>query len=462
MVNLFRHYVPLATILQLALEAGLFFAAILLAVMMQTHSTLLSSSLPILPAFAFAALMVCVNSALGLYRRDSAPSFSHMAPRLLVALLIGFPLAYALFSALPHGGLYQDALGYTVLLVLAGLLILRRVLSASILGGTLLSRRVLILGTGADALAVDQALMGPRGSGYTVVGFYPISNNVNVSVPQHRVLQPVESLQSLIRYLAVDEVIVAVREQRGGVVPMSCLLNCRLEGVRVTDLPGFYERVRGEVPIESLKASWLIYGEGFRQGRMRNIVKRAFDVATAGTLLVLTFPLMVLVALTILFEGGGAVIYRQERVGRGGRPFTVYKFRSMVADAEGDGQARWAQTNDPRVTAFGKFIRRTRMDELPQLWNVLKGEMSFVGPRPERPQFVGELEQSIPYYGARHSVKPGLTGWAQVRYSYGASVEDATRKLQFDLYYVKNHSLFLDLLVLVETVRVVLWGEGAR
>lgn len=460
MVSLFRHYVPLATVLQLALEAGLFFAAILLAVIAQAHGEMLQG-LPILPAVAFAAIMVCVNSALGLYRRESVPSMTRSAPRLFVALLIGFPIAYLLFSTLPEGGVYQDALGYAALLALAGLLALRRLLGATALGAGLLNRRVLVLGTGADALAVDQALTGQR-AGYTVVGFYPILNNHNIAVPQHRVLQPVQSLQELIQYLAVDEVIVAVREQRGGVVPMGCLLNCRLEGVKVTDLSGFYERVRGEVPVESLKASWLIYGEGFRQGRIRNLIKRVFDVIIAGTLLLLALPIMLFTALAIFFESGGPVIYTQQRVGRGGRPFTVYKFRSMVANAESDGQARWAQTNDPRITVFGRFIRRARIDELPQLWNVLKGEMSFVGPRPERPEFVGELEQAIPYYGARHSVKPGLTGWAQVRFTYGSSIEDATRKLQFDLYYVKNHSLFLDLLVLIETVRVVLSGDGAR
>lgn len=461
MVSLFRHYVPLATILQLALEAGLFFAAILLAVIVQAHGAY-NSSLPILPAFAFAGLMVCVNSALGLYRRDNALSFARIAPRVLVALLIGFPIAYMLFFALPQGSIYQDALGYTVLLVLGGVLTLRRMVGGTMLGAGLLSRRILVLGTGPDAHAVEQALTNLRSSGYAVVGFYPIGNNHAVAVPPNRVLTPVESLRDLIRQLRVDEVIVAVREQRGGVVPMSCLLSCRLEGVRVTDLHAFHERVRGEVPIESLKASWLIYGEGFRQGRLRNIVKRIFDVVVAGTLIVLTSPIMLVAALVIFFESGGPVIYKQERVGRGGRPFTVLKFRSMHANAEGDGQAVWAQANDPRVTEFGRLMRRTRIDELPQLWNVLKGEMSFVGPRPERPQFVGELEQSIPYYGARHSVKPGLTGWAQVRYCYGASVEDATRKLQFDLYYVKNHSLFLDLLVLVETVRVVVSGDGAR
>ncbi|MBX6392591.1 MAG: TIGR03013 family PEP-CTERM/XrtA system glycosyltransferase, partial [Burkholderiales bacterium] len=230
----------------------------------------------------------------------------------------------------------------------------------------------------------------------------------------------------------------------------------------VTTLSAFHERVGGEVPLDSLKLSWLIYGEGFRQNALRNFVKRLFDIVVASALLVLTLPIMLLTALVILLESGRPVIYRQERVGYAGKTFTLLKLRSMRVDAESDGRAVWAQENDPRITPFGRFIRRTRIDELPQLWNVLKGEMSFVGPRPERPVFVAALEAQLPYYAARHSVKPGLTGWAQVRYPYGASVEDATRKLQFDLYYVKNHSLFLDLFILFETVRVVIFGEGAR
>jgi sugar transferase (PEP-CTERM system associated) len=260
----------------------------------------------------------------------------------------------------------------------------------------------------------------------------------------------------------VREVIVAVREQRGGVLPLRDLLDCRVRGIPVTDLSGFYEKVRGEVPIESLKASWLIYGNGFEQGAIRTIVKRIFDIAASTTLSVLSAPIMILTALAIRLESPGPVIYRQERVGRGGRTFTVLKFRSMRLDAEKDGVARWAAAGDPRVTRVGRLIRKLRIDELPQLLNVVRGEMSFVGPRPERPGFVAALKEQIPFYDLRHSVKPGLTGWAQVRYSYGASVDDARTKLQFDLYYVKNHSLFLDILILFETIRVVLFREGAH
>jgi sugar transferase (PEP-CTERM system associated) len=232
--------------------------------------------------------------------------------------------------------------------------------------------------------------------------------------------------------------------------------------VRVTDLARFFERVHGKVPIELLKVSWLIYGDGYRQGWLRSVIKRIFDVIVAAILLIMSLPVLAFTAVFIALETRGSIIYRQTRVGYGGKNFTVLKFRSMTPDAEKGGNPAWATINDARVTRVGRFMRRTRIDELPQLINVLKGEMSFVGPRPERPEFVELLTQQIPFYAVRHSVKPGITGWAQVRYSYGATVEQAVRKLEYDLYYVKNHTLVLDLLILLETVRVVLLGEGAR
>jgi exopolysaccharide biosynthesis polyprenyl glycosylphosphotransferase len=231
-------------------------------------------------------------------------------------------------------------------------------------------------------------------------------------------------------------------------------------GVRVHDMPGFYELTHAEVPLESLKASWLVYGPGFVQGNLRRTLKRAFDIVVSATLLLVSAPVMILTALAINLDSPGPVIYRQERVGLLGQTFTCLKFRSMAADAESDGEARWAAPNDARVTRVGRFIRDTRIDELPQLYSVLKGDMSMVGPRPERPAFVGQLRRAIPFYDLRHTVKPGLTGWAQVRYSYGDTFDAARRKHQFDLYYVKNNSLLLDVIVLVETVSVILFREG--
>jgi sugar transferase (PEP-CTERM system associated) len=242
---------------------------------------------------------------------------------------------------------------------------------------------------------------------------------------------------------------------------MAELLECKLRGLHILDLPAFFERQTGILPLEAINASWMIFAEGFTTGSGRDLVKRLFDLMVSGGFLLLFMPLMLLTALLIRLESRGPVFYTQERVGQFGKSFTIYKFRSMRTDAEKYG-AVWARKNDDRTTRVGRFIRRTRIDELPQIVNVFLGHMSFVGPRPERPMFVNELAAQIPYYHARHSVKPGITGWAQVKFPYGASVEDAMNKLQYDLYYVKNHSLFLDLMILLQTTQVVVLGKGVR
>jgi sugar transferase (PEP-CTERM system associated) len=275
-------------------------------------------------------------------------------------------------------------------------------------------------------------------------------------------LSRAEPLAATVQRLRATEIIVAVRDQRGGIVPMDQLLECRLAGVPVRTVEGVYERLRGRVPVDTLKGSWLVYADGFRQDWWRTLEKRLVDIVGSLVLLSVALPVMAVAAIATLFESGFPVLYRQERVGRGGKTFVIWKFRSMYPDAEADGAPRWAQPDDPRVTRVGRFLRKSRIDELPQLFNVLKGDLSLVGPRPERPAFVARLAREIRFYSARHSVKPGVTGWAQVRYAYGASREDAKNKLEYDLYYVKNHTLLLDVLILFETVRVVLRGEGAR
>jgi sugar transferase (PEP-CTERM system associated) len=302
-----------------------------------------------------------------------------------------------------------------------------------------------------------------RGSARDVVGLYPASADSDqgeATASGLRVFSRDESITDLVSRHDVHEIIVAVREQRGGTVPIDELLACRIRGIPVVDLAGYSEKTRCEVPIDSLKGSWLVYGHGCVQGRARRLMKRIFDVICSALLLVLFSPVMLAAMIAIRLDSAGPIIYRQARVGLGGRSFMCMKFRSMRDDAEQDGVARWATQNDPRVTRVGAFMRKTRIDELPQLLSVLIGEMSLVGPRPERPSFVEELKVQIPFYEIRHTVKPGITGWAQVRYLYGASMEDARRKHQFDLYYVKNNSLLLDLLVLIETVSVIVFREG--
>ena len=362
---------------------------------------------------------------------------------------------------LPGGLVFQQAFVPAVLIALGGLLAVRQIMVSPV-ARTLLPYRVLVLGTGPEALAVETSLEVNNPPGLEVAGFYPLAKIPARSIATSRIVSSHLTLEETVKHLGIDEIIVAVREQRGGVLPLRALLECRLSGIQVTDLPRFFERVHGRVPIDSLKASWLIYGKGFRQTWMRNFVKRGFDIAVVAVLLPISLPIMVVMAFMISLDGGTPIIYRQERIGSRGQKFTLLKFRSMSKDAEKDGQAFWESVNDSRVTAVGRFMRRTRIDELPQLINVLKGEMSFVGPRPERPTFVATLAEKIPFYAVRHSVKPGLTGWAQVRYTYGGNIEESVKKLEFDLYYVKNHSLLLDLLILLKTVRVVMLGEGAR
>jgi sugar transferase (PEP-CTERM system associated) len=262
--------------------------------------------------------------------------------------------------------------------------------------------------------------------------------------------------------MGVDEIVVALSERRGGSMPLRELLDCKIYGVKVVDIATHFEKTLAQIKISHVNAGWLIFGDGFNQGMWRTFVKRSFDLLFSGLLLLLSSPIMLLTALLVRLESRGPVFYKQERVGLNGTTFDVVKFRSMRTDAEKDGKPRFASKNDDRVTRVGRFIRRVRIDELPQLFNVLRGEMSLVGPRPERPFFVDDLTTKVPYYAVRHSVKPGVTGWAQVRYEYGSTLEDSVEKLQYDLYYVKNHTLFLDLLILLETVVVVLTGKGAR
>lgn len=460
MIRLFRHHVSVGSVLMLTADTLLLLAVVPLAMLTQTEGR--QSIETLLPAFLFACLMLALNSSLGLYRREGGPGFGSYLGRVLLSVAIGIPVTYMLFSVTPYGYEARNAIGYTVLFTLSGLILLRQLVfwaSSSGVG----AKRVLIVGTGEDAAGVERALATLGYPSLSIVGFYPAGNDGDArAVAADRILPNTLPLPEIVNGLGVKEVIVAVRERRGGVLPLRELVDCRISGVPVTDLAGMYERVRGEVPIESLKASWLIYGQGFEQGGIRGFVKRLFDVVVSAVMLALAMPVILLTAIAIRLESPGPVIYRQERVGLGGRRFMCLKYRSMQADAESDGVARWATRSDPRVTRVGGIIRKLRIDELPQLINVLRGEMSFVGPRPERPSFVKELKETIPFYDVRHSVKPGVTGWAQVRYTYGASVEDARKKLQFDLYYVKNHSLFLDLLILVETVRVVLFREGAH
>jgi sugar transferase (PEP-CTERM system associated) len=310
------------------------------------------------------------------------------------------------------------------------------------------AKRVLILGTGSLAASVARELNRRRDLNLEVV---PGMGNVS-SGPE---------IEALARQQRVSRIIVAHKDSRGA-LPVQALVRLRLEGVEIEEARVALAALTGRVALETLRPSWLVFSPGFRCSPLTALLKRLFDLCLSATGLVVSAPAMALVSLAVWIESGRPILYQQERIGLRGKPFRLLKFRSMRPDAENGNGAQWAQENDPRVTRVGRWLRKFRLDELPQFWNVLRGEMSLVGPRPERPEFVNQLRETIPYYDERHSVRPGITGWAQVRYPYGASVEDAARKLEYDLFYLKNLSVLFDCAIVFETVKIVLFGRGGR
>jgi len=323
-----------------------------------------------------------------------------------------------------------------------------------------LSRRVLVLGAGDKARRILELRRRSDNAGVHLVGFVTCGRNP-LRIPEDRVLGKADELVGLIEANGIDELVVALDDRRNA-VPSESILDAKMQGVAVIEDTAYHERQLGKIRLESLNPSNVFFSEGFSQAIVRAGTKRVFDVVVSAAMLVLAAPIMLVTAAAIWLESGSPIFYRQERVGKRGRLFEVIKFRSMRVDAEKDGVAQYARTADDRVTRVGCVIRKTRIDELPQLFNVLRGDMSFVGPRPERPQFVEQFSKNIPYYALRHYIKPGITGWAQVCYPYGASEEDAREKLEYDLYYLKNYSVFLDLNILMSTIGVVLWGKGSR
>ena len=459
MIRIFNHYINANVVVQMAAD----FVFVLLAmigfgaVYLQSP-TLVSTTAP--HSLSLATWTFVVGSATGIYQGSPRRSMQQSVTRALVASVLMLPLAYGIFSLIPADVANSAVMGYAAMGTVAAV-IAHRALGGHFGKLTVMHSRVLVLGTGPVAKQVSESLMAsdPHAE---VIGFVPGPNERIHAVPVGQIVTSAESLAVTAARAGADEVIVALSERRSGSMSLRELLDCKISGIRVSDISTHFEKRLGQIRLDYVNAGWLIFGDGFNQGFVRTAIKRVFDVACALVLLVLTAPLMMLTALMIAVDSRGPIFYRQERVGLNGKPFNVVKLRSMRCDAEEDGNPRWALASDDRVTRVGRLIRRVRIDELPQLYNVLKGEMSMVGPRPERPYFVDALTKDVSYYAVRHSVKPGVTGWAQVKYEYGATVEDARQKLQYDLYYVKNHTLFLDMLIMFETVSVVLTGKGAR
>jgi sugar transferase (PEP-CTERM system associated) len=395
-----------------------------------------------------------------LYDLTVVRSSREVVIRLLQAVGTALILIALLYLALPWlmvgHGTFLPATAIFLFGMLAWRLVFNRVAAMHSFG-----ERILIIGTDATAQTVARQVLAQQDFPYEIIGFIDDDpRRIGESIVNPRIVGTPDDIERLVATRGINRIFVGLSDRRGR-LPVGELLRAKMRGVRVEDVNSVYERLTGKLLVEDLRPSWLIFSDGFRASRLTRQSKRIFDALLALVGLVLAAPLMLLTTIAVWLESGSPVLYRQERVGENGRVFTLYKFRSMRQDAE-QGTPLWARAVDDRVTRVGSFIRKTRLDELPQLWNVLRGDMSFVGPRPERPFFVAQLAAQIPFYEQRHAVKPGITGWAQVKYHYGASLEDSYEKLRYDLYYVKHMSVPFDLTILFDTVKVVLFAKGAR
>lgn len=465
-VRVLGQYVHASIAVLSAIEALVFFIAVYGAALACFHLDL--SGLPQLRAVAgalwpravlFTLVMLVSLLAFGLYSSRQRARLVGIVLRVTLALITGLAITGILFYLVPPLWISSDVILVAGIGGLCGVTI-SRVIFTRMVDENVFKRRVVVYGAGESAAAIDGLRRRADRRGFVVLGFVP-ANPSERSVKFDRILDSGSSLVQVCQRLGAAEVVVAMDDRRRG-FPIAQLLECRLAGIDVTELLTFLERETGRVRIDVLNPSWMIFGQGFRRDLLRLITSRTLDLAASLIVLAITFPVMLLAVLAIKLEDGwrAPVLYRQRRVGFAGELFDVLKFRSMRTDAESDGRARWARSGDPRVTRVGSFMRKVRIDELPQLFNVLRGQMSVVGPRPERPEFVHDLAERIPYYHERHCVKPGVTGWAQLCYPYGASEQDALEKLQYDLYYVKNNSLLFDLTIVLQTVEVVLFGKG--
>ena len=461
MIRLFKHYIPHAVILLGLLDFALLILAGELA--WQVRASQIDMEMGPFSerwlSLAGSGLVVWLAMiSVGVYGPNALRSLRYAAARLLVAISLSI-LALAMVEFVMSDITFWRSTLFYMMVLTIGFMVSDRLLLNSFLGSSAFRRRVMVLGAGDRAQRVRELGDRPE-SGFAVVAYIAMNEG-------HRVVEeaiPREAIHDLGRFvenLGVSEVVLALQERRNA-LPLKDLLRIKTKGVHVNDFSSFMERETGRVDLDTVNPSWLIFSDGFSSSRMfSSAAKRVFDIAASSILLALTLPIIALFALLVKLDSKGPAFFRQKRVGLYGETFNLIKLRSMCTDAETNG-AKWAEENDPRVTRIGRFIRKVRIDELPQTWSVLKGQMSFVGPRPEVPQFVNDLEEHLPFYAERHMVKPGITGWAQINYPYGASIEDSRKKLEYDLYYAKNYTPFLDLVILLQTVRVILWPEGVR
>ncbi|HEX8480762.1 MAG TPA: TIGR03013 family XrtA/PEP-CTERM system glycosyltransferase [Allosphingosinicella sp.] len=462
MIRLFKHYVPhsvlLLGVIDFLLLLGAGEAGWLLR-LWQIDGTADPNVQRVPHLLTFAVVLQLAMVGVGAYGVDALRSMRLAAARLVVAVSLGVLLLALVFFFFPALTFWRSnllyAMGFALVLLFAARLIFGRAL-----GNEAFKRRILVLGAGPRAARLE-ALARTEGAGFAIAGYVGM-NDGGQAVPHAVNRGDIANLTAHVVRLRVTEVVLALEERRNA-LPLADLLRIKTTGVHVNEFSSFIERETGRVDLDSVNPSFLIFSDGFNSGRRLSAAgKRLFDIIVSGLILLVFAPLILLTALAVKLESKGPAFFRQRRVGLYGQSFELVKLRSMREDAEVGGKAVWAQKDDPRVTRVGSVIRKLRIDELPQAWTVLTGKMSLVGPRPERPQFVADLEARLPYYAERHVVKPGITGWAQINFPYGASVEDARQKLEYDLYYAKNYTPFLDLLILLQTVRVVLFPDGAR
>jgi len=467
-IRVFKHYVHLPFVVLSAMDFIALIASFYISTffLFFTNLSLFSENINAVASSAiFYTLMIQLTMiAIGVYQSKIEEGLSGMMLRTIMGIIIAISMlsffVYVTGDLLWYFTKGQLSLASVLAVFVLGIF---RSLFFMTLGDDGFKRTVLVLGAGKRAQNLAQDLTAPFDrKGFNIVGYIPMADE-EIKVDQTFLINlPGNLLQYTLDH-QVDEIVVAVDDRRKK-LPMDELLDCKMEGINIIDGPSFYERESRKVPLEMIQPSWMIFSDGFSSSSINTYIRRAFDILASSVLLAVSWPFMLFTLIAIKIEEGlsAPLIYSQERVGLNGESFFVHKFRSMGVNAEKAGEAVWAKENDSRVTKVGEFIRKVRIDELPQIFNVLKGDMSFVGPRPERPVFVKQLTENIPYYAERHRVKPGITGWAQLCFAYGASEEDSREKLQYDLYYIKNQSLLLDLIVLIQTVEVVLFKKGSR
>ncbi|MGB5833306.1 MAG: TIGR03013 family XrtA/PEP-CTERM system glycosyltransferase [Thiohalocapsa sp.] len=465
MMRVFGYYVSGVNLILGVLEAALFFGSFSLGAHVRFGWSLPEDFPPCgicVTGAIFAVVMSLSVTSMGLHQRGANDREAGFVVRLGLAFAIGTAMLALLFYLFPSVTMGRGVLAWALGFSFIGVVLLRE-LFVRVAGAESQKRRVLVLGAGVNAQRIAELTETNRNLGFSVVGYVPLPRSQRL-VDDNKILPHEGSLLELAIANAVDEIVVASDDQRRK-LPVGELLDCKMIGFAVLDLLTFFEKEFAVVKIDLLHPSWIFLSQnGFRLGVTGLYGKRLLDLSLGLFMLTVSAPLMAGIAIASLIESRGRdpVLYHQIRVGQCGMPFRLHKFRSMRIDAEADGRARWASKDDTRITGLGAFLRRTRLDELPQLFNVLNGQMSLVGPRPERPEFVEQLTMGIPYYAERHRVKPGVTGWAQLLYPYGSDEEDAKHKLEFDLYYVKHAGIVLDLVILLQTVEVVLLGKGAR